>query len=68
MTVVEIPKRLQDEEDQLKIVNGEIERTCVKKKTICEWIQRILGLLFLIGLIVMLVLFFYVRPGRLEKQ
>ena len=25
MTVVQIPKRLQDENDQLKVVNGEIE-------------------------------------------
>ena len=68
MTVVQIPKRLQDENDQLKVVNGEIERTCVMKKTTCEWIQRTLGLLFLIGLIVMLVLFFTYDLVYLRKN
>ena len=65
MTNVQTNK--QDKDDQPKVVQRnpdqattarEIERTSLKKKTRFEWIQRIIGALFLMGLIIMLILFF----------
>ena len=65
MTSVQIHKH--DEDDQLKVVQcspdqarpaREVERTSLKKNIGFEWIQRIIGALFLMGLIVMLILFF----------
>ena len=65
MTNVQTNK--QDKDDQPKVVqrnpdqattDREIERTSLKKKTRFEWIQRIIGALFLMGLIIMLILFF----------
>ena len=51
------PKVVQRNPDQATTAR-EIERTSLKKKTRFEWIQRIIGALFLMGLIIMLILFF----------
>ena len=65
MTSVQIHKH--DKDDQLKVVQcspdqatpaKEDERTSLNQNIGCEWIQRIIGALFLMGLIVMLILFF----------
>ena len=83
MTSVQIRKHGED--DQLKVVQcspdqarpaKEDERTSLKKNIGCEWIQRIIGALFLMGLIVMLILYFTYESydtiaskySRLEKK